>query len=252
MIVDDVRPARVALKKAMSIREQVFPAFLLRFVAAAVIGLGHATACAKSASEAVHEVRCDVPSVVIRTPQPADIPLACDGASKAIAFLAEQGLDASGAVTVQLVEALPPIVDQSAVGCFVPSAQRVLALVYAQFAERVTWFGLAVDYELYRSLVAHEVAHAVAACNFRTEKPSITAYEYVAYVTMLATMAPALREQVLANFPGTGFDNDLQMNSTVYQFDPMRFGAEAYRHFMKPGNGREYLHRVLAGTALVE
>ncbi len=229
-----------------------FPALLLRGAAAAVIGLGSAAVCAESTTEAVHEVRCDLADVVIRTPQPADIPLACDGAGKAIAFLAEQGLDTNSTLTVQLVHELPQTVDDSAVGCFVPSTQRILALVYAEFSKHGTWFGLTVNYDLYRSLVAHEVAHAVAACNFQLEKPSIPAYEYVGYVTMLATMAPALRERVLANFPGTGFDNDLQMNSTVYQFDPMRFGAEAYRHFMKPGNGREYLHRVLAGKALIE
>jgi len=88
--------------------------------------------------------------------------------------------------------------------------------------------------------------HAAAA------RPSIPAYEYVAYVTMLSTMVSATRERVLANYPGTRFDNELQMNSVIYQFDPMRFGAEAYRHFMKPLHGRDYLLPVLADKALVE
>jgi len=124
--------------------------------------------------------------------------------------------------------------------------------VYSGFVKRESWFGLPADLELYRSLIAHEVAHSVAACNFKLARPSIPAYEYVAYVTMLSTMASATRERVLANCPGTGFDTDLQMNSVIYQFDRTRFGAEAYRHFMKPLHGRDYLHRVLAGTALVE
>jgi len=34
--------------------------------------------------------------------------------------------------------------------------------------------------------------------------------------------------------------------------DPMRFGAQAYRHFLKLANGREYLHAILSGKVLIE
>ena len=78
------------------------------------------------------------------------------------------------------------------------------------------------------------------------------ANEYVAYVTMLSTMPAELRARVLANYPGTGYDNDVQMNDIIYLMNPMRFGVEAYRHFLKPGNGRDYLHKVLAGQVLAD
>lgn len=42
------------------------------------------------------------------------------------------------------------------------------------------------------------------------------------------------------------------MPATLYMLDPVRFGAQAYRHYLKPGNGREFLHAILAGKALVE
>ena len=32
---------------------------------------------------------------------------------------------------------------------------------------------------------------------------------------------------------------------------PFRFAAEAYRHFLKPGNGKAFLAEVLAGRALL-
>lgn len=236
----------------MCIDKDVVFASVPRWVATAMLGLAGLAAQAGSMAEQSHGVRCSSTNVVIHTSQPADIPLACEGARRTIVFLAEQGLDVSGPVTVQMVNKLPPVVDDSAVGCYLPSANRVEALVYSEFIKREGWFGLPASHDLYLGLVSHEVAHAVTACNFKLLKPSIPAYEYVAYVTMLSTMDPALRERVLANFPGTGFDNDRQMNSTIYQFAPMRFGAEAYRHFLRPGNGREYLHRVLAGKALVE
>jgi hypothetical protein len=103
---------------------------------------------------------------------------------------------------------------------------------------------------LYRSLVAHEVAHAVAAANFEITNPAIQAHEYIAYVTMFATMAPTLRERLLARYPGGGYEDDGQMSSTILLFDPMRFGAQAYRHYLESGSA--YLHAVVAGRALVE
>jgi hypothetical protein len=42
------------------------------------------------------------------------------------------------------------------------------------------------------------------------------------------------------------------MNSTVYLMDPTRFGVLAYRHFLNAGNGRDYLHAILAGRVLLE
>lgn len=69
---------------------------------------------------------------------------------------------------------------------------------------------------------------------------------------MFVTMAPVLRERVLAQFPGHGFAGEAQMRLTIYLFDPMRFGVQAYRHFLKLANGRAYLHAILAGKVLRE
>jgi hypothetical protein len=42
------------------------------------------------------------------------------------------------------------------------------------------------------------------------------------------------------------------MSTTIYLLDPVRFGAQAYRHFLKPGNRRDHLHAILAGRALTD
>jgi len=57
---------------------------------------------------------------------------------------------------------------------------------------------------------------------------------------------------VLAQFPNKGFEDDGQMNTTIYLFDSSCFGVRAYRHFLMPANGRDYLHAILAGKALAE
>jgi hypothetical protein len=103
---------------------------------------------------------------------------------------------------------------------------------------------------MYRSLAAHEVAHALAACNFAVREPTIQAKEYVAYVAMFATMDPVVRARVLRAIPGQGFQSESRINEIAYLFDPMRFGAECYRHYLGAGNGVKFLRAVLTGKAL--
>lgn len=200
----------------------------------------------------VEVFECHTATVVVLSGDEEDAASACSGAHDATTFLASQGLSVEDSITVELVEALPDAASSSALGCYLDRERRAAVLTYAAARRRESWFGLPIDRSLYQSLVAHEVAHAIAACNFKPAKPSIQAQEYVAYITMFATMAPDQREVVLARYPGDGYEDDAQMSSIVYLFDPLRFGAEAYRHFLKPTNGRDYLRRVLEGKALVE
>jgi hypothetical protein len=131
-------------------------------------------------------------------------------------------------------------------------AQSVHLLSYSEFKKFKNWFHIPIEASLYRSLAAHEVAHAISDCNFKLARPTIQAKEYMAYVTMFATMAPAVRARILSKSPGHGYEGDWQMGATIYMADPMRFGVQAYRHFLKPVNGRRYLHAILAGTVMVE
>lgn len=202
---------------------------------------------------AAAQMQCDgAPSVRVWSRYESDVAVACAGAADAASFLSAQGLDTSKPVGLELVDALPGHASASAVGCYLDAERRAFVLTYAAFRKRKTWFGLPIDPALYRSLVAHEVAHAIAAASFRVEHPTIQAKEYIAYVTMFSKMIPAQRERVLAKFPGEGFKGDWQMTTTIYLLDPLRFGAQAYRHFLKPEHGSRYLHDILAGDALVE
>jgi hypothetical protein len=226
--------------------------FALACALAAASSAGSAATPTLTTPRPIAEIRCDSGSVVVRSRNRADARIACDGSQAAIEFLASQGLDVESPITIEIVDVLPEAAGPSSVGCYLDSEKRVEVLGYSAFKRCKTWFGLPIDRSLYRSLVAHEVAHSIAACNFKVERPVIAAHEYIAYVTTFATMAPGQRDLVLAQYPGEGFDHDREMNSTIYLIDPMRFGVKAYLHFLKPANGRDYLHSVLGGNALLE
>jgi len=147
---------------------------------------------------------------------------------------------------------LPAVVSPSAAGCYLESERRVLVLVYSEFRKFKTWFGIPIGRSSYRSLVSHEVAHLVAHHNFKISEPSIQAKEYIAYVSQFSTMESVLRKKVLSQFPCEAFEGDWQMATTIYMFDCMGFGVRAYQHFLKLGNGRDYLQAILNGKALTE
>jgi len=68
---------------------------------------------------------------------------------------------------------------------------------------------------------------------------SIAAKEYFAYVTVLATMEPSrLRRRLADEYP------------LIYLLDPQRFGVRAYRHYLQPGHGREFLQAIVQGKAI--
>lgn len=215
------------------------------------IGLFSYTLVCIQAAEA-SELHCNDGNVIVRAPNAADGTSVCQGAADAIRFLAAQGLKTSGHIEVLVVDTLPYSTSSSTYGGYVHSELRAYLLRSSKIAERRTVFNLPFERGLYQSLAAHEVAHAIAASNFRVPNPQIEAEEYIAYVTMYATMPERYRNALFEQFRGERFENEIQINTFSYLLDPFRFGILAYKHFMKLDNKGDFLQRVLAGRALLE
>jgi hypothetical protein len=179
-----------------------------------------------------------------------DIGEICRGAEYALVFFGRLSLEPNQPIVVEVVRRLPEEAGETAVGCYLKDEQRVLVLDFAEFKKSKTWFNVPIDRAMYRSLVTHEVAHAVAACNMAMPEPTIQAQEYLAYVAMFTTMDPRLRNLILQANSGTAFDRESKINTTIYLCDPMRFAVRAYRHFLKEEHGEAFLYKVLSGEAL--
>jgi len=219
--------------------------------AAAVAVAALAFALTASPAALAESLRCAGTNVTVQGVDRAEVQSACRGVAAAVTFLASLGLDTSAAGELRLVEALPAIQGGAAAyGCKVKAENRIYVLTLSECGKLPLAPDLQVDAAVHRSLVAHEVGHHIAAANFRMAEPTIVAHEYIAYVTMLATMDKEARERILAQFPGEGFESAREIGLTIYLMDPTRFGAFAYRHFMRPGNGASFLEQVLSGRAL--
>jgi len=189
----------------------------------------------------------DLPRVAVQGGSPTDAVTVCEGAGRAIAFLGRAGLQLPGSTTFEIVETLPPELDGRALGCYLRGARRTLVLSYARFEALGTWFRVPADREMYRGVAAHEMAHAMVGCQPGGPQASVAAHEYVAYVTLLGTLAPATRRRVLARFEGRGFESVLQINDLVHAVDPQQFGVDAWRHYLRRADRAGWLRDVVAG-----
>lgn len=205
-----------------------------------------------AATQAQEPAACPGVPAVVSQASAAEFEIACDAARAAAQFLQAAGAQVPPRIQIDILAAMPAGVPADAPGCFEVRTGRVDLLQWAVFARRRTWLDVAPDVALYRSVATHEVAHAIARCQQPARPLSKLAHEYVANVTMYATMEPALRERLLAAHPGTGYEDTQQITILDYLSDPSLFGADVYRHWASQRDRVAVLRQVLEGRVLIE
>jgi hypothetical protein len=215
--------------------------------------MGLAQAVLASSSTRV-ELPCPgIPArVEVAVDQRSTVPPACAGVADALGFLHWLPRDGDVELRVEIVDHLPDGLRPDAVGCYAIGSRRLMVIERDLFLQRGTWFGVPVSKRLWRSVVAHEVAHALVGCHLQGRALPGAAHEYLAYVTMFATLDEATREAALAAMPGAGLAHDAEINDFRYAFDPMRFGVDAYRHWLRQADGVGFLRSLLRGSIAPE
>jgi hypothetical protein len=194
----------------------------------------------------------------------ADLNDACRGAADAIDFLAPIGLTPPALLQIEIRPELPAEVGSQAVACWMVRTGRVVVLPHSQVRVRGQWLGQPMSRPLYRAIIAHEVAHALIGClasaasagpapsgnaSMGTRLPK-AAHEYAAYVTLMASLPPAMRDAALAAYPQAAFASTTQINDLIYGLDPEAFGVAAWRHWQQQPDPMGFLRQVILGKAI--
>lgn len=180
----------------------------------------------------------------------ADAEMACEGGRRAVSFLDGLGLQVPEGILLEVVDGLPQLYGSQQLGSFDAKAGRIRVLSYArceQIGHDVLLFGQPLSPDLYRSLVAHEVAHAVFDANLDAPGPHLGAQEYIAYTAQFVAMSPALRDRILDISGVRAFENEIEISPTRYFLSPQAFGIAAYRHFAGDRGGHDFVRRLLHG-----
>ena len=101
--------------------------------------------------------------------------------------------------------------------------------------------------EFFRSMVIHEVVHAVMNQNYRRQPLSRAAWEDPAYAIQLESLAAETRESFLLTRSTSASVEDLPFNDIILGFDPYLFAARAYHHLASPRSRCATLQELLNG-----
>ena len=193
---------------------------------------------------------CPGTGITVIADDSLDIDEVCLGATEAIAFLNANDLDTDISLQIHLVPHIPECRTKNAFGCYNKKSRRAYVLpLWACCSETgdVEVFGLPMDRELYQSLVAHEVAHAIVNDSFKFADPSWIAHEYIAHVTQIATLPQEHRDRIMALYPNVGFERLTQINPMILLMEPGIFSVQSYGHYQKPENGKAFVQQLLSG-----
>lgn len=203
------------------------------------------------------ERRCVGTNATVTADSMYDTYLACAGAADAANFLAHQGFVVDTVVHIDVRETVylhakrKP--DFRILGRFEPEQNLVLVtstLSQRSMAQEKPILGIPYEEALFRSVVAHEVAHAIAEDNFHIAEPTRVAHEYIAYIVQLATLPRRLRQQILDRHTADAFENEWEINPMVYGLNPEAFAVKAFRHYSSPGVGAAFLQTLLSRDLL--
>jgi len=184
-------------------------------------------------------VGCTVVEIIVVDAQPDEAEMVCELAEDVSRFMQAHGArQPPRMTTVQIVDRLSRAQLASTIGTFDATNNHIEVLTFEaayRLMPKHPAFGIPMNYDLYRSFIAHELAHAIAHPNF-TRRPVTTAHEYIAYTAQIASMPPELRAAVFYNVRTPGFAHPREIDEVMLALDPNRFAVKSYLHFMRFGD----------------
>lgn len=196
------------------------------------------------------EIRCMNSGITVEAKKATSIDAVCGSIETANDSLESIGLELPGDLHIMLHNELPQNVLSHTIGYYDSRRNEIQLLDYDATVRASKLappaFGVDTDFSIWRSYLIHELAHAAAHKKFKIGVSQCTASEYIAAVTQITALPPAERHKILANYSEvTGFEKAEEITMAFYMLDPGRFAINAYLHYLKQGNGVQFINRLL-------
>jgi hypothetical protein len=223
-------------------------------LASATASAGHAQQAASALDEPADRgvrQRCAEVSVEVTAASPIERQRACDAAGQALRRLERCNISPRTPLRIEILGEVRRPSGGTIFGGFDPVREGVLVTRYENIAPLAagTPFGLLPQGEFYKSLIFHEVVHAVMHQNYKRRPTNHAAYEYPAYALQIESLPQDVREKFLQAFDVGADKNEFRFSDTILAFDPFFFAARAYEHFRASPDGCAHLHALLAGDS---
>lgn len=208
------------------------------------------------AEAATSFAKCSNVDVNVYSEIKEEIPFICNAAKTTFSFLTKAGLHKRVPIDVYIVEEMKALpYAELYLGMYDGQLKRVTVLSYnscKRHCKDACFCGLKLSRKLYSSFVVHEIAHAIAHANFNKNTHNIAAEEYIACTTQLALLPDELRQKILTRINNKGFGHEREITSLFYELNPSVFAVKAYRHFIRPGNGKIFYHNLITGQCILD
>jgi len=187
---------------------------------------------------------CNGSSVVVAYTKIEDYQVVCDAAKDVIEIAKKIGLNEELNISISLVEQLKINNTSKFLAFFNPNAMEIQVLSMEAckqaFGNKVV-FDLEIDKKLYRSIIIHELAHALFWQNKGNNFIAREIHEYFAYTIQLALLDESYREQIISSSNVPAFADMSEISEEYYLLDPTRFAVKSYLHFISVKESWPYL-----------
>ena len=201
--------------------------------------------------DVVAEEKCAEAPVHVTTATSNERRLVCSAAESAVRLLGRCDIAPRRSFRVQITNEIRHPFGDAIFGYFDAKHERVLVRPHENFwsLAQGTPFGELPQHEIYKSIIVHEIVHAVVHQNMKRPATSQAAYEYSAYALQIETLPPDVRSAFLRLVADRGNGSEFLFNDIVLQADPFFFAARVYAHFKASPDGCAHLRALLEGDA---
>ena len=176
----------------------------------------------------------------------------CNVTQQAVEFFKQCGIESSKNFNITIRERLTHASGLPVFAYFHSPKSQIIITDFEAFKNLIVvdsaYYKLP-SHDLYKSLIAHEVAHAITLnCQIFTKSDcSRVALEYIASVVQVTIMNKNTRQILLDEFPRSSPVELEMFNDFVFYSSPQWFVANAYRHYNQIDNRCEFLRNILKG-----
>ena len=209
-----------------------------------------------SMDSAAQPAQCPSTNVLVYAEEQSDIPFVCKATTETLSFMMQAGLDIQDTFDIHLTDGSERFPQQELfLGIYEQQTKEVHVLSYEcckRLYKGECFCGLELSREIHTSFIVHEIAHALTVDHLENETGRVAAAEYIAYTTQFSLMPDNLRQKILLEITNEGFCNEVEITSLFHELNPSVFAVKAYRHFIRPENGKRFYNKLITGQCLLD
>lgn len=190
---------------------------------------------------------CNSSRVVVSYNKIEDYHMACKAVSDVIEVAKKIGLSYELNINISLVDRLINNNTGKALAIFNPNTMEIQVLSIKACEKTLgnaVILGQKIDKELHRSLLVHELAHALFWKNKGNKFINREIHEYFAYIIQLALLDEPHRSQIISSSNIPPFASMSEITEDYYLLNPTRFAVKSYLHFENINNDWTILQRI--------